>query len=88
MEINPVYILNNLRFSPYKFYLGKNKRVNYNMKNTKRNMLNYFVLLISLILIVGGIIIGKYGASIVGLLVAAVNIRQIIKFKNTTTYNT
>jgi hypothetical protein len=58
------------------------------MKNTKRNMLNYFVLLISLILIVGGIIIGKYGASIVGLLVAAVNIRQIIKFKNTTTYNT
>jgi hypothetical protein len=51
------------------------------MKNGTQNILNYIIFLIGLILIVGGILTGKYGAFIIGLIVAAVNCQQMIKYK-------
>ncbi len=43
------------------------------------NTLPIIILLIGLVLMIGGIITGKHGASIVGLIVAAVSVQQIMK---------
>jgi len=51
------------------------------MKNTTRNILHLIIFIIGLVLMIGGIITGKHGASIVGLIVAAVNVQQIVVLK-------
>ena len=49
------------------------------MKFETRRLVHYLIIALGLILIVGGIITGKYGAWIIGLIVAAVNFQQIKK---------
>jgi hypothetical protein len=51
------------------------------MKNSTRNILHYIIFIIGLVLMIGGIITGKHGATVVGLIVAAVNVQQIIVLK-------
>ena len=50
------------------------------MTASVRSFLHILVFILGLILIVGGIVTGKHGASIVGLLVAAVNMQQLMDF--------
>jgi hypothetical protein len=49
------------------------------MKSKTKNILHYTIFLIGVILMIGGIITQKYGASIVGLIIAAVNAQQMMK---------
>jgi len=49
------------------------------MKNKLTRQIIYFVLiLLGLILMVGGIVTGKHGSTVIGLIVAAVNVEQWI----------
>jgi len=49
------------------------------MKNIKtRQFIHGLILVCGLILMIGGIITGKHGATVVGLIVAAVNVQQWI----------
>ena len=49
------------------------------MKNIKtRQFIHGLILVCGLILMIGGIITGKHGATVGGLIVAAVNVRQWI----------
>lgn len=41
-----------------------------------RHLVHMFIFLLGIVLLVGGIVTGKHGAWIVGLIVAAVNIQQ------------
>jgi hypothetical protein len=43
-----------------------------------RNTIHWILVAIGIVLIVGGTATGKHGAAIVGLLIAAVNIQQIL----------
>jgi hypothetical protein len=43
-----------------------------------RNIIHWILVAIGIVLIVGGTATGKHGATVVGLLVAAVNIQQIL----------
>ncbi len=49
------------------------------MKHSKtRQIIHGLILVCGLVLMIGGIITGKHGATVVGLIVAAVNIQQWI----------
>lgn len=49
------------------------------MKNKLTRQIIYFILiLLGLILMVGGIVTGKHGSTVIGLIVAAVNVEQWI----------
>lgn len=49
------------------------------MKNKLTRQIIYFVLiLLGLILMVGGIVAGKHGSTVIGLIVAAINVEQWI----------
>ena len=51
------------------------------MKNIKtRQLIHGLILVGGLVLIIGGIITGKHGATVVGLIVAAVNVQQWIQW--------
>ena len=51
------------------------------MKNKYiRHLLHAVVLFIGLILMIGGIITGKHGATVVGIIVAAVDVQQWMKW--------
>jgi hypothetical protein len=49
------------------------------MNPKRRQILHLLLLFISLVLMVGGIVVEKPGASIIGLIVAAVNIQQWLR---------
>ncbi|MCU0485955.1 MAG: hypothetical protein MUC85_07555 [Anaerolineales bacterium] len=49
------------------------------MDTPTRQLLHIVLFLIGLVLMVGGIAVGKPGASIIGLIVAAVNIQQWLR---------
>lgn len=51
------------------------------MKTRTKKIIHIILIIMGMILMIGGIVTGKHGASIVGLIVAAVNIQQIIKNK-------
>ena len=49
------------------------------MKKIKaRQLIHGLILVVGLVLMIGGIITGKHGATVVGLIVAAVNVQQWI----------
>ena len=49
------------------------------MKNIKtRQLIHGLILVVGLVLMIGGIITGKHGATVVGFIVAAVNVQQWI----------
>ena len=51
------------------------------MKNIKtRQLIHGLILVGGLVLMIGGIITGKHGATVVGLIVAAVNVQQWIQW--------
>jgi hypothetical protein len=54
------------------------------MDTPTRQLLHIVLFLIGLVLMVGGIAVGKPGASIVGLIVAAVNIQQWLRLRSGT----
>jgi hypothetical protein len=45
-----------------------------------RHIVHALILLIGLILMIGGIITGKHGATVVGLIVSAVSVRQWLQW--------
>jgi hypothetical protein len=50
-------------------------------------MIYIILLIIGLVLLVGGIITGKHGATVIGLIIAAVNIQGIIKMNKKNSEN-
>ena len=51
------------------------------MKNIKkRQFIHGLILVGGLVLMIGGIITGKHGATVVGLIVAAINVQQWLKW--------
>ena len=51
------------------------------MKKLKtRQLIHGLILVVGLVLMIGGIITGKHGATVVGLIVAAVNVQQWIQW--------
>jgi hypothetical protein len=51
------------------------------MKKLKtRQLIHGLILVVGLVLMIGGIITGKHGAMVVGLIVAAVNVQQWIQW--------
>lgn len=51
------------------------------MKNIKsRQLIHGLILVVGLVLMIGGIITGKHGATVGGLIVAAVNVQQWIQW--------
>lgn len=49
------------------------------MKIKTKNLVHYLIFTFGLVLIVGGIVSGKHGATIIGLIVAAINIGMVKK---------
>ena len=52
------------------------------MKIQMRKFTHILILVVGLVLMIGGIITGKHGATVVGLIVAAVNVQQWSKWNN------
>lgn len=51
------------------------------IKNIKtRQLIHGLILVVGLVLMIGGIITGKHGSTVVGLIVAAVNVQQWIRW--------
>ncbi len=45
-----------------------------------RQIVHSIILVIGLVLLIGGIITGKHGATVVGLIVAAINVQQFVQW--------
>jgi hypothetical protein len=51
------------------------------MKNIKiRQLIHGLILVCGLVLMIGGIITGKHGATVIGLIVAAINVQQWLQW--------
>jgi hypothetical protein len=53
------------------------------MDTSTRQLLLVLLVILGLVLMVGGIVAGKPGASIIGLILAAVNIQQWLRLRST-----
>jgi hypothetical protein len=51
------------------------------MNTRARPLLHWLLIIIGLALMVGGVVTDKHGASIVGLIVAAINIQQLLSLR-------
>jgi hypothetical protein len=51
------------------------------MNTRARPFLHWLLIVIGLVLMVGGVVTDKYGASVVGLIVAAINIQQLLSLR-------